>query len=390
MQGVDRQSGVPMFINFWYPMTTSDELTQGPVKSRCLGLDFVLFRDARGRARCLSNTCVHRGGSLGDGRVSGDCVQCPYHGWEFDGDGRCRRLPSLGRRPKIPPRARVDAYPVRERWGIVFAFLGDLPEGERPPLLEVAEAGRDGWRLTMQHFELKANYQRSIENGLDPAHNEFVHDTHGFQGENEAYQVNDMRIEERGEWGQGFWHTFNSPKLPDGEMRKLRDYEGELEAGTGHHGPNQLWTYIHVTPENWFHQYAWERPIDEGRTWIYLVTARNCALDPAQDELIMERNWYVAKQDIVIVEDLHPIITPDTNTKEFMTPSDQVIRMYRDKLESWQARGWRVDVETLRAKSRQVAYAVPGPARRTQRGWVLEAIPRVGAKPARTRLEASG
>ncbi len=81
MQGVDRQSGVPMFINFWYPMTTSDELTQGPVKSRCLGLDFVLFRDAQGQARCLSNTCVHRGGSLGDGRVSRDCVQCPYHGW---------------------------------------------------------------------------------------------------------------------------------------------------------------------------------------------------------------------------------------------------------------------------------------------------------------------
>jgi len=379
-----------MYINFWYPMAVGDELADTPVKVRCMGLDFVLFRDGSGQARCLSNTCVHRGGSLGGGKVTGNCVQCPYHGWEFDGDGRCHRIPSLGADARIPARTRVDAYPVQERWGIVFAFLGDLPEGERPPLLEVAEDGQDGWRLTMQHYELKSNYQRSVENGLDPAHNEFVHDTHGFQGENEEYKVNEMRIEERGEWGRGFWHTFNSPKLPEGELRKLRDYEGDLEAGTGHHGPNQLWTYIHVSPENWFHQYAWERPIDDETSWIYLVTARNCALDPAQDEFIKERNWYVARQDITIVEDLHPVVTPETNTREFMTPSDQVILMYRDKLKSWEARGWRIDFDRLRKTSRQVAYVIPGPARREQKGWVLDAVPLSDGKPRRPHLEATG
>ena len=364
-----------MYINFWYPMAVGDELADGPLKVRCMGLDFVVFRDSRGEAHCLSNTCVHRGGSLGAGKVVGDHVQCPYHGWEFGGDGRCHKIPSLGPDAKIPGRVRADAYPVQERWGIVFAFLGDLPEAERPPLLEVAEEGRDGWRLTMQHYELKSNFQRSIENGLDPAHNEFVHDTHGFQGENEEYKVNDMRIEERGEWGCGFWHTFNSPKLPEGELRQLRDYEGDLEAGTGYHGPNQLWTYIHVSPENWFHQYGWERPIDDETSWIYLVTARNCALDPAQDDFIKERNWYVAQQDIGIVENLHPIVTPETNTKEFMTPADKVIVMYRDKLKKWEARGWRIDFDTVTSNSRGVAYAIPGPARREQKGWVLDPVP---------------
>ena len=333
---------------------------------------------------------MHRGGSLAGGKVAGDNVQCPYHGWEFDGEGRCHRIPSLGPNPKIPARARADAYPVQERWGIVFAFLGDLPEAERPPLLEVAEEGRDGWRLTMQHFELKSNYQRSVENGLDPAHNEFVHDTHGFQGENEEYKVNDLRIEDRGEWGRGFWHTFNSPKLPEGELRQLRDYEGELEAGTGHHGPNQLWTYIHVSPENWFHQYAWERPIDEETSWVYLVTARNCALEPDKDEFIKERNWYVAQQDIVIVEDLHPVVTPDTNSRELMTPSDQVIVMYREKLDEWAARGWAIDFDTLEANSRKVAYAIPGPARRERKGWILESVPlKNAAKAAANIKEAS-
>jgi len=379
-----------MYINFWYPMATTDELVDAPLKVRCMGLDFVLFRDNAGRAKCLSNTCVHRGGSLGGGKCKDDTVQCPYHGWEFDGDGRCRKIPSLGPNARIPGRARVDAYPVQERWGIVFAFLGDLPEAERPPLLDVAEEGQDGWRLTMQDWELQSNYQRSVENGLDPAHNEFVHDTHGYQGENEEYKVNDMRVEERGAWGRGFWHTFNSPKLPAGEMRKLRNYEGDLEAGTGHHGPNQLWTYIHVTPENWFHQYGWERPIDASTSWIYLVTARNCALDPQQDELIKERNWYVAKQDITVVEELRPVTTPDSNTKEFMTPSDQVILMYRDKLQEWENLGWRVDLDKLEANSKKVAYAIPGPARRDQQGWVLDPVPLVDTSLAQPRYEAAG
>ena len=125
---------------------------------------------------------------------------------------------------------------------------------------------------------------------------------------------------------------------PRAKCVTLRDFAGDLEAGTGFHGPNQLWTYIHVSPENWIHQYAWERPVDEETSYIYLVTARNCALEPEKDDYIKERNWYVAKQDIVIVEKLHPVVTPDTNTKELMTPADKVILMYREKLKEWESR----------------------------------------------------
>jgi len=379
-----------MYMNFWYPMATSEELSDKPLKVRCVGLDFVVFRGEDGAARCLSNTCIHRGGSLGHGKIRGDRIQCPYHGWQFDGEGACQKIPSLGPDARIPVRARVDAYPVQERWGLIFAFLGDLPEAERPPILDVAEYGQEGWRQTMQHYDLKGNYQRSVENGLDPAHNEFVHDTHGFQGENEAYQVNEMRVEERDQWGRGFWHTFNSPKLPEGEMRKLRDYEGELEAGTGHHGPNQLWTYIHVTPENWFHQYAYERPVDADNIHIYLITMRNCALDVKRDDLIIERNDYVAHQDITIIEELRPVVTPTTNTKELMTPSDKVIVMYREKLDEWDAKGWQIDFEMLVRDSKKVAYAIPSPARREQKSWVLDSVPLVPAGVSKTGIEAVG
>ncbi len=73
-----------MYINFWYPMCTADELSQAsPMQVKIIGLRFVAFRDTSGRAHVLSDTCIHRGGSLGMGVVAGDRVACPYHGWQF-------------------------------------------------------------------------------------------------------------------------------------------------------------------------------------------------------------------------------------------------------------------------------------------------------------------
>ena len=98
-----------MFMNFWYPAGESSNLTDKPLKVQMLGLWFVLCRDSEGRAHCVHNTCTHRGGSLGDGKVVGDCIQCPYHGWKFNGAGDCERIPSLGPLAKVPTRARIDA-----------------------------------------------------------------------------------------------------------------------------------------------------------------------------------------------------------------------------------------------------------------------------------------
>lgn len=383
-----------MYINFWYPMATSEELIQDqPLKVRALGQDFVVFRDSEGQAACLSNTCTHRGGSLSGGKIRGDCVQCPYHGWQFDSEGNVTRIPSLGPNAKIPGRTRIDAYPVQEKYGLIFAFLGDLPEAERPPLIDVPEWDREGWRATLQHYEIAGNYERSIENGIDPAHNEFVHDTHGFSGENEEYKIGEMRIEESppwAPWGNGFWHVFNAPPLPEGQMRSGREQSGDLEVGTGHHGPNHVWTYIHAGPDTWFHQYLLERPIDEENIHLYLICMRNNFLAEKNDAYMIERNQYVANQDKVVIEDLRPVLTPESTTKEFMLPADKVIMMYREKLKEWDAKGWRIDTETVEKNRKRVAYAIPGPARREQKGWVLDAIPLLNRERAESRLKAAG
>ena len=144
-----------MFMNFWYVAELRENITDTPVKVRMLGFDYVLFRDSAGQAHCLSNLCIHRGASLAHGKVKGDNIECPYHGWQFKGaDGVCAKIPSLGPDAKIPARAKVDSYPVQEKYGLIFAFLGDLPEAERPPIMELPEYGKDGWRL----FEKKKRH----------------------------------------------------------------------------------------------------------------------------------------------------------------------------------------------------------------------------------------
>ncbi len=367
-----------MFINFWYAAEESEKITKdAPVHVRMLGQDFVLFRDTSGNAHCLSNVCVHRGGSLAHGKIKGDCVECPYHGWQFNGDGACQRIPSMGLDAKIPGRAKIDAYPTIEKYGIVFAFLGDLPEAERPPIMEIPEYDDPAWRKTFTKPEFEFEYKRSIENGIDLAHNEFVHDTHIFtKDENDNFVVPELELTET-EWGTGVWNYMPGPPLPDEKMREAsgRTVEGQVEIGTGHHGCSSLWTYIYPTPEFKIHQYFFETPIDEKRIRIFFINMRNAMIEPENDHLITERNMYVVNQDRDVLRELRPILTPDTNIHETFVPADKPVARYRERIKEWQAKGWRIDVEEVKRNEGKVAYAIPSPARRKSKGWALDSIP---------------
>jgi phenylpropionate dioxygenase-like ring-hydroxylating dioxygenase large terminal subunit len=371
-----------MFINFWYPAGLSAEISTTPVRRRMLGQNFVLWRDDQGAVHCLSDTCIHRGGALSAGRVKDGQVMCPYHGWRFDGEGRCTKIPSLGANARVPARARVDAYPVQEKYGLVFAFLGDLPEEERCPIMEIpeyrGEQPDEGWRATVQHFDWDFDYQRSMENGIDGAHNEFVHPTHGYSGNRDDIRiaVEKYRWVDT-EWDTGFFSSRRAPPLAEAKMREAsgRYEDAIITGGTGHHGVAQIWTLIHPTDKMSIHQYLFETPIDEGRTSLYLVNLRNFLTDPSEDARMMGRNEVVATQDRDVLYDVRPVMTPESRTKEFFTPADMAIAKYRDKLKRWEERGWRIDTETMYRNARHTAYAIPSPARRHHKGWVLDPVP---------------
>ena len=127
-----------MLKNMWYVAADLSEITDKPKHVMVLGQKLVIFRDKENKIACLSDICVHRGASLSKGRVVDGCVECPYHGWRFNGEGVATKIPAQEEGKKITKRARVDSYPVKIKYDWIWIFMGDLPEGERPPLPDLS------------------------------------------------------------------------------------------------------------------------------------------------------------------------------------------------------------------------------------------------------------
>jgi phenylpropionate dioxygenase-like ring-hydroxylating dioxygenase large terminal subunit len=354
-----------MYINFWYPMALTDELRDVPVRSTALGQDFVLFRDEHGEAHCLANTCLHRGGSLSGGKVQDSCIECPYHGWRYDGDGRCSRIPTLRKNAKIPERARVDSYPVEERYGIVFAFLGDLPGNERPPIMDIGQWDKEGWSVTSLVYDWNASFERVIENGLDATHTEFVHPSAGLQGGFNPDDILDERLI-RSDWGSA-----------------MQTDTDKVQIEHGHHGPSHQWTFLTFKTGNFngsFMFYSFVRPIDAHSVTRYMLSARDFQHGEEMDKQLGETTLSFEKEDRPVIETMRPRFSPRDTKSELLLPEDEIMVSYRRYLDAWQAKGWHIDLKAVREKDDRKVFAIPSPGRREHRNWVMEEVPLIQAK----------
>ena len=166
----------------WFAVSYGDELTAGQVRPlRVFGRDLVLFRTEAGQAHVLDAHCPHLGAHLGfGGRVAGEAIQCPSHGWCFGGDGVCRAIPSssLSGPAAIPAEARIRAWPVVERNQMVWVWHHG---GGAPPAFDVpvvAEANSDDWTPLARHvWQIRTRNQEMGENAVDRAHFRYVHGT---------------------------------------------------------------------------------------------------------------------------------------------------------------------------------------------------------------------
>ncbi len=157
----------------WQPVARLEDLKDGPQRAVLLDQALAVFLTEGGEVAVVADRCAHRGAQLSMGKVRGDCIQCPYHGWEWAGDGSCARIPSLADQRQIPPLARIPSYPCRVHWGLVWTTLEE-------PLTDVPDVpwfDPDGW--TWGHgapFELPVAFGLMIENFRDVAHFAFVHE----------------------------------------------------------------------------------------------------------------------------------------------------------------------------------------------------------------------
>jgi phenylpropionate dioxygenase-like ring-hydroxylating dioxygenase large terminal subunit len=166
-----------MLENFWYAVELSHEVGPQPSSLRLLGKDYVLYRDSRGQLIALDNQCAHRGASLALGWVEGNCLRCPYHGWIYETDGQCSHIPADAAGTPIPKRARVQSYPVQEKYGLVWLFVGspDLPADRRPPIPDFPQFEAPVRPATYSRHEFAAHFTRTMENAIDTSHALFMH-----------------------------------------------------------------------------------------------------------------------------------------------------------------------------------------------------------------------
>ncbi len=160
----------PGFARGWFVIGFSDELEVGQVKPlRYFGQDLVLFRDEQGEPRVLDAFCPHMGAHLGHGgRVEGDGVVCPFHAWKFDGAGDCVEIPYSD---KIPSKAKVPCWPVRERNGILFVWHDPNkgpPSWEIPALSGHGELPWSPWDYGL--MKVKTHPREIVENVVDVGH----------------------------------------------------------------------------------------------------------------------------------------------------------------------------------------------------------------------------
>jgi nitrite reductase/ring-hydroxylating ferredoxin subunit len=127
--------GTPMgelMRRYWHPVGLATHATRTPREVRVLGEDLVLFRDGQGRPGLVQARCCHRGTTLYYGKVEERGIRCCYHGWLFDVEGRCLEQPCEPQGGVFRDKVRQPWYPVEERYGLVFAYMGPP---ERKPVL---------------------------------------------------------------------------------------------------------------------------------------------------------------------------------------------------------------------------------------------------------------
>lgn len=164
-----------MIYNQWYVILESKELKKNQAqKITRFGEKLAMWRDQQGIARCIADQCAHRGVSLSCGKIINGGLECPFHGFIYDGSGIVSLIPANGKGQPVPANMKVKTYQTFEAYDFIWLFWGDAENVNNKPFF-FTELEKFSYSSLKDHWHV--HYSRAIENQLDVVHLPFVHRT---------------------------------------------------------------------------------------------------------------------------------------------------------------------------------------------------------------------
>jgi len=168
--------GGAFFRSYWLPALLAEELPENecpPVRVKLLAERLLAFRDTQGRYGLIDEFCAHRGVSLWFGRNEENGLRCPYHGWKYDVSGQCVDVPSELPESGYCKRIKLKSYPLVERGGILWTYMGDPAKQPALPEYEVALVPPSR-RFIAKRLQ-ECNWLQALEGGIDSSHVSWLH-----------------------------------------------------------------------------------------------------------------------------------------------------------------------------------------------------------------------
>lgn len=305
-------SGGPYLRNAWYVAGWADGLVADQPQAKVfLEEPVALFRDADGVARAIGGRCPHRFAPLGRGRMADGILTCPYHGLGFDGSGACVLNPHQG---EAPPKVSVPAYPLVERYKLLWIWMGDAEKADPAAIPDFAWLDNPRWEAVRGNVVAEGHFELYVDNILDLSHANFVHP---------ALVANSFTLGERKFWQEGE-KVFSRYTRPDdylsegisamvGTVGRKQDFIGEVVW----HAPSTLYFDFRVADPGTAYEEMTVLPSihaftpETGSTTHYLwATARDFALGDAEFSAIMRGALEFAfeHEDAPLIRDAHRLM----------------------------------------------------------------------------------
>jgi vanillate O-demethylase monooxygenase subunit len=309
------QNNWTVLSRFWHVVAFADEVTDAPVPVKLLDVPLVLFRGGDGAVTAAHDVCPHRGSLLSQGKVNDGALTCPYHGFRYDGSGRCVHVPSNKPGAKIPDRLHLSLISVREHANLIWVCLDGEGTVSVPDWSELAADGLQNYHLP--GIEAATSATRFCENFNDVAHFAFVH-AGTFGGG--CKQVVDEHAVTRTE--RGLHHALVIEQID----RVTLDGSEELTTAA-HYSydftfPFANKMHIRFDEDRSQHIFAAVTPISSARCRVHMQFARDHDLDqPIEESLEFERA--VTAEDLEVIEKVSPAESPLDLSEEFHVAADR-------------------------------------------------------------------